>query len=68
MKNLGSPDKMVRYALAVILAIVAYMYAGTLGIWLWVVIGAAVIMAGTALMNFCPIYAIFGIKTCKVKP
>lgn len=65
MKNLGSTDKMIRFAAAIILAIVAYMYMDTLGMWLWVLVVAAVIFAGTALINFCPIYSIFGIKTCK---
>lgn len=65
MKNLGSTDKIIRFVIAIALAIVAYMYMDTLGLWLWAVIAGAVIMAGTALINFCPIYAIFGIKTCK---
>lgn len=65
MKNLGSPDKMIRFVIAIVAAIVAYMYMATLGVWFWALIVVAVIMAGTALINFCPIYAIFGIKTCK---
>ncbi|PCI86103.1 MAG: hypothetical protein COB24_10995 [Hyphomicrobiales bacterium] len=65
MKNLGSPDKMIRFVIAIVAAIAAYMYMATLGVWFWVLIVVAVIMAGTALLNFCPIYAIFGIKTCK---
>lgn len=65
MKNLGSADKIVRYVIAVTLAIVAYMYMDTLGVWVWALVGVAVIAAGTALINFCPLYAVFGIKTCK---
>lgn len=65
MKNLGSPDKMIRFVIAIVAAIAAYMYMATLGIWFWALIAVAVIMAGTALLNFCPLYAIFGIKTCK---
>ncbi|MBL1240643.1 MAG: DUF2892 domain-containing protein [OCS116 cluster bacterium] len=67
MKNLGSPDKMIRFVIAIVAAIAAYMYMATLGIWFWVLIAVAVIMAGTALLNFCPLYAIFGIKTCKTE-
>ena len=66
MKNLGSTDKIIRFVIAIVAAIAAYMYMGTLGVWFWVLIAVAVIMAGTALINFCPLYSIFGIKTCKV--
>ncbi|HAV25193.1 MAG TPA: DUF2892 domain-containing protein [Bacteroidetes bacterium] len=65
-KNMGSTDKIVRLILA---AIIAALYAlgyvsGTLGIVLLVV---AVIFAATSFVNFCPIYKIFGVNTCKVK-
>ncbi len=63
---MGSTDKIVRLILA---AIIAALYAlgyvsGTLGIVLLVV---AVIFAATSFVNFCPIYKIFGVNTCKVK-
>lgn len=65
-KNMGNTDKIIRLIAA---AIIATLYAlgyvsGTLGIILLVV---AVIFAATSFINFCPIYAIFGINTCKVK-
>jgi hypothetical protein len=65
-KNMGSTDKIVRLVLA---AIIAALYAlgyvsGTLGVVLLVV---AVIFAATSFVNFCPIYKIFGVNTCKVK-
>lgn len=65
MKNVGSADKIIRYVIAIVAAIVAYMYMATLGIWFWVLVAVVVIMVGTALLNFCPLYSIFGIKTCK---
>ena len=63
---MGSTDKIVRLVLA---AIIAALYAlgyvsGTLGVVLLVV---AVIFAATSFVNFCPIYKIFGVNTCKVK-
>lgn len=63
---MGSTDKIVRLVLA---AIIAALYAlgyvsGTLGVVLLVV---AVIFAATSFVNFCPIYKIFSINTCKVK-
>ena len=65
-KNMGSTDKLIRLIIA---AVIATLYAlgyisGTLGIVLIIV---AVIFAGTSFINFCPIYKVFGINTCKVK-
>lgn len=65
MKNVGSADKMIRIVVAVVLAVIAYMYAAELGVWVWAVAAVAVIALGTALLNFCPLYSIIGVKTCK---
>lgn len=64
-KNMGTADKVIRIVIA---AIIAYLYftgvvTGTLGIVLVAFTGIFVL---TSLISFCPLYAIFGIKTCKV--
>lgn len=59
-KNIGGIDKGLRLALG--LAVVgtgAYFQS-----W-WGVAG--VVFIGTALLNWCPPYALVGISTCKVK-
>lgn len=63
---MGSTDKMIRLAIAAIIGILHYMgiITGTLGLVLLVV---AIIFAVTSFINFCPLYAIFGINTCKIK-
>ncbi len=65
-RNMGMTDKRVRILAALIIAglYFADMIPGTLGIVLMVV---AVIFLATSLMNFCPLYSIFGISSCKVK-
>lgn len=65
-KNMGSVDRVVRVLIA---AIIAGLYlggaiSGTLGIVLLVLAGVFVL---TSLVSFCPLYAPFGISTCKVK-
>jgi len=65
-KNMGSADRIIRILIAV--AAVA-LYAtntltGTLGI---VLIAIAGIFLLTSIVSFCPLYAIFGMKTCAVK-
>jgi hypothetical protein len=64
--NVGSIDKMVRIALAVVFAILYFTHTvqGTLGIVL-LVLGA--VFLGTALMGSCPLYSLFGMSTCPVK-
>ena len=65
-KNMGSADKIIRSVIAVVVAILYFtnVITGTLGIVLMVL--AAVFLL-TSLVSFCPLYAPFGITTCKAK-
>lgn len=63
---MGSADRIIRVLIAAVIAIL-YMngiISGTLGIVLLVLGG---IFVATSLINFCPIYAILGVSTCKTK-
>jgi hypothetical protein len=62
--NMGGADRIIRILIA---AVVAYLYydgiiSGTLGIVLLVLAGVFLL---TSIVSFCPLYTIFGIKTCK---
>lgn len=65
-KNVGSIDRLVRFILAAILLVlvIAKVVTGVVAIVLIVL--AAVFML-TGLINFCPLYAPFGINTGKKK-
>jgi len=65
-RNMGTTDKRVRILAALIIAglYFADIITGTLGI---VLMAVAVIFLFTSLINFCPLYSIFGLNTCKVK-
>jgi len=65
-KNMGNNDRFIRLTVAALLIILffANVISGTLGI---VALIAAGIFIATSLVNFCPMYAILGISTCKVK-
>lgn len=65
-KNMGNADKIIRSVIAVVVAILYFtnVITGTLGIVLMVL--AAVFLL-TSLVSFCPLYAPFGITTCKAK-
>lgn len=65
-KNMGLTDKVVRIVVAIVLAILFFtkVVTGTLGIIFLVV---AVIFLLTSAISFCPLYAPFGLSTCKTK-
>lgn len=65
-KNMGPVDKLVRVALAAIVAVLYFtgVIGGTLGLVLLVFAGIFVL---TSLISFCPLYLPFGLNTCKKK-
>ncbi|MEZ5046879.1 MAG: DUF2892 domain-containing protein [Chitinophagaceae bacterium] len=65
-KNMGNTDRYIRIAIAVIIAILhlTHVIEGTLGI---VLLAVAIIFLLTSFLNFCPIYTLLGINTCKTK-
>lgn len=65
-KNMGATDKGIRILIAIGVAVLYYLnyISGTLGI---VLMAVAVIFLITSLVNFCPLYKMFGINTCKIK-
>lgn len=64
--NMGSTDKMVRLIVAALIAILYFtnVISGTLGIVLLVL---AAVFVLTSVVSFCPLYAPFGINTCRIK-
>lgn len=65
-KNMGTADRVIRLIIA---GLVATLYftntiSGILGIVLLALAGIFVL---TSFISFCPLYTLFGIKTCKVE-
>ena len=62
-KNIGQTDKWIRVVAGLaLLAILAFVDSG----WRWLgLIG--IIPLATALLNFCPLYALLGIRTNKTQ-
>ncbi len=65
-KNVGSIDKVIRFLVAALIAVLFFtkVITGTIGIILLVFAGILVL---TALVGFCGLYSLFGISTCKVQ-
>ena len=65
--NVGTVDRIARAILGVVLLYLAFIGGGLdASAWKWVAVAAGVVMLGTSAMKFCPIYRIFGMRTCKV--
>ncbi len=64
-KNMGSLDKILRTAAAVVLAILIYMKVLT-GPLAWITGILAIVFVLTSLFSFCPLYVPFRISTLKV--
>jgi hypothetical protein len=64
-KNMGTIDRVIRIVIAVVIAVLFFtgQITGSLGIILLVL---ASIFLLTSLVNFCPLYTLVGIKTCKI--
>ena len=65
-KNMGSPDKVIRVILALVFA--ALYFTGTVtGVFGYVLLALGGIFILTSVISFCPLYAPFGLSTCKTK-
>ena len=65
-KNMGSTDKAVRIVLAIVFAVIAFTGA-VASPWNYVLVVLGAVFLLTSVISFCPLYAPFGISTCKVK-
>lgn len=63
-KNMGKIDRVVRTALAILVAVL--YFTGTVTGTTALVLGIlAAVFLLTSLVSFCPLYAPFGLKTCE---
>ena len=65
-KNMGATDKGIRVAIAIVIALL-YYFNVVEGILAYVLMAFAIIFLLTSFISFCPLYAPFGINTCKTK-
>lgn len=68
-KNVGTVDRVLRALLGVVLLYLAFLSGLPVFDGVLAKVGAAavgLVMLAVATIRICPIYAIFGFKTCKV--
>ncbi len=61
MKNVGNIDRVLRIVVG--LAVISLVFWGPGTVWGWI----GVIPIASALIGWCPLYTILGIRTCPVK-
>jgi len=59
--NVGGIDKILRIVIGA--ALIAWVLLANGPVWAW----SGVVPLATGLFNFCGLYALLGINTCKVK-
>ena len=67
--NVGTVDRVIRALIGIVLLAVAFggvLDAMTTPYPKYVAIAIGVVMLATATMRMCPIYRIFGIRTCRI--
>lgn len=65
-KNMGTSDRIIRLAVAALIALL--YFTGTISETVAIVLVAlGAIFLLTSIISFCPLYAPFGLSTCKTK-
>ena len=67
--NLGSLDRILRLVIGLALLVSPLLNIPAIwtdGSWAYVSMAVGLVLTGTALFNFCPIYKLFGISTCRL--
>lgn len=67
--NIGNIDRVIRIILGIVLLAAPFVTGWaifTSSIAMIIAVIAGVIMLATSGMRFCPLYRIFGIRTCKL--
>ena len=59
-KNVGTIVRTLRIVAG--LALIALTTTGTIGPWGWI----GVVPLATGVLGWCPVYTLFGFKTCKI--
>ncbi|MGB5361212.1 MAG: DUF2892 domain-containing protein [Eudoraea sp.] len=65
-RNMGRIDKIVRFTIAVVIALLVY-YELIEGALAYILLAVAAVFVLTSLTGFCPLYGLFGLNSCKMK-
>lgn len=63
-RNIGSVDRAIRVVIGVVLLALYFFLPGDQRIFALI----GIVPLTTAFMNWCPLYTVFGIRTCPAEP
>lgn len=66
--NLGTVDRLARLVVGLVLLLTPTFFASDIWTNPYALVGAyavGVILVATALFRFCPLYRLFGLRTCR---
>lgn len=63
--NVGSIDRVLRLIAGAVLIALPFVAGFTSTLWMGVAIAAGIVMLTVAATRVCPLYALFGIRTCR---
>jgi hypothetical protein len=66
--NVGTPDRIVRLILGLLLLVTPLVTGWTLfanPVWTWVFMIAGLVLVVTGIVRFCPAYSIFNLSTSR---
>lgn len=72
MANVGLVDRLLRAVVGVVLLALPFVSAPAegggmaYGVYGWIMIAAGIVMLVTAALRFCPLYKLFGLRTCPI--
>lgn len=64
--NVGTTDRIIRAILGIVLLALGIFVIATGWKWLSIIVGAILVL--TALVSFCPLYALIKVNTAKKEP
>ncbi len=72
MKNVGMVDRLIRAVGGLVLLALPFLAEApegeimAFGVYGWVMIVAGLVMLVSAALRFCPLYMVFGLRTCPI--
>ncbi|MET3793995.1 DUF2892 domain-containing protein [Aquamicrobium segne] len=68
--NVGTPDRIARLIIGVLLLVAPFVTGWALftnPLWTWIFVIVGLVLAVTGLVRFCPAYALFNLSTSRTK-